>query len=70
MTNVIEELADISDPLEYNMKLVEMHLIEENPEQIEQCLRLYTEDVVWEAPTRGVKYKGKELIKKKLPSAL
>lgn len=56
-------LEDIKDPLAYNMKLVEMHLMEENPSQIDECLRLYTEDAVWEAPTRGVSYVGKQSIK-------
>jgi ketosteroid isomerase-like protein len=60
----LEEIAHIKDPIEYNMRLVDMHLHEENPEQIDECLRLYTDDVVWEAPTRGVAYHGKEAIKK------
>jgi len=60
----LEELAHIDDPIEYNLKLVDMHLHEENPTQIDECLRLYTDDVVWEAPTRGVAYSGKEAIKK------
>lgn len=60
----LEELAHIDDPIEYNLKLVDMHLHEENPSHIDECLRLYTDDVVWEAPTRGVKYHGKQDIKK------
>lgn len=60
----LEELSHIDDPIEYNMKLVDMHHREENPAQIDECLRLYTDDVVWEAPTRGVAYYGKQEIKK------
>jgi ketosteroid isomerase-like protein len=56
-------LESIKDPISYNMKLVEMHLMEENPSQIDECLRLYTDDAVWEAPTRGVRYTGKQSIK-------
>lgn len=60
----LEELSDVTDPIEYNMKLVDMHLHEENPDQLEECMRLYTDDAVWEAPTRGVKYVGKKEIMK------
>jgi hypothetical protein len=41
-----------------------MHLEEENPERIDQCIRLYTDDAEWEAPTRLVNYRGRETIKK------
>ena len=41
-----------------------MHLEEENPERIDQCIRLYTDDAEWEAPTRLVNYRGRETMKK------
>jgi hypothetical protein len=41
-----------------------MHLQEENPDRIDECIRLYTDDAVWEAPARKVSYQGRELIKK------
>jgi len=41
-----------------------MHLQEENPDRINECIRLYTEDAVWEAPARLVSYQGRETIKK------
>ena len=41
-----------------------MHLQEENPDRIDECIRLYTEDAVWEAPARLVSYQGRETIKK------
>jgi hypothetical protein len=59
----MKSLSEITDQIEYNMTLVQMHLTEENPQQIDQCLRLYTDDAVWEAPARGVKYVGKQSIK-------
>jgi hypothetical protein len=46
------------------LDLIEMHLQEENPERIDACIRLYTEDAEWEAPARLVTYKGRETIKK------
>ena len=49
---------------EYANDIVNMHLQEENPERIDECIRLYTEDAVWETPARGVSYKGREAIKK------
>ena len=48
----------------YAMDLIDRHLHEENPEQIDACMRLYTEDAVWEAPSRGVRYVGQQEIKK------
>jgi hypothetical protein len=46
------------------LDLIEMHLQEENPERIDECIRLYTDDAEWEAPARRVTYKGRETIKK------
>jgi len=47
----------------YALDLVDMHLHEENPERIDECIRLYTPDAVWECPARGVSYTGRERIK-------
>jgi hypothetical protein len=52
------------EAIQYAMDLVEQHFHEENPDQIEACMRLYTADAVWAAPARGVAYKGHEEIKK------
>lgn len=51
------------DRCQYAMDLVDMHLYEENPERIDECLKLYTPDAVWEAPARGVTYVGRAKIK-------
>jgi len=48
---------------QYALDLVDMHLHEENPERIDECLKLYAEDAVWEAPARGVAYEGRARIK-------
>jgi hypothetical protein len=47
----------------YALDLVDMHLHEENPERIDECLKLYTEDAVWECPARRVRYVGRQKIK-------
>jgi hypothetical protein len=47
----------------YAADLVELHLHEENPERIDECLKLYAEDAVWECPARRVSYVGREKIK-------
>lgn len=52
------------EKIQHALDLVEMHLQEENPERIDECIRLYTEDAVWEAPARKVAYQGRDLIKK------
>ena len=48
---------------QYAIELVDMHLHEENPERIDECLKLYAPDAVWEAPARGVTYVGRAKIK-------
>jgi ketosteroid isomerase-like protein len=48
---------------QYALDLVAMHLEEENPERIDECIKLYTEDAVWDTPARGVTYTGREQIK-------
>jgi hypothetical protein len=52
------------EKVRHALDLVQMHLEEENPERIDECIRLYTEDAEWEAPARLVNYKGRETIKK------
>jgi hypothetical protein len=47
----------------YALDLVDMHLHEENPERIDECIRLYTADAVWECPARRVSYAGRQKIK-------
>jgi hypothetical protein len=49
---------------QYALDLVGMHLHEENPDRIDECIKLYAKDAVWETPARAVSYKGREAIKK------
>jgi hypothetical protein len=77
MTSVIERARSTVDQLlatrervksyeerrQYALDLVDLHLHEENPERIDECLKLYTEDAVWECPARGVRYVGRQQIK-------
>ena len=52
------------EKVQHALDVVSMHLQEENPDRIDECIRLYTEDAVWEAPARLVSYQGRETIKK------
>lgn len=52
------------EKVRHALDVVEMHLQEENPDRIDECIRLYTDDAVWEAPARKVSYAGRDLIKK------
>jgi hypothetical protein len=47
----------------YALELVDLHLHEENPERIDECIKLYTEDAVWECPARRVRYVGRARIR-------
>jgi hypothetical protein len=48
---------------QYAADLVDLHLHEENPERIDECLKLYAEDAVWECPARRVSYVGRQKIR-------
>lgn len=48
---------------QYALDLVDMHLHEENPDRIDECIKLYSEDAEWEAPARRVLYSGRQKIK-------
>lgn len=52
------------EKVRHALDVVELHLQEENPDRIDECIRLYTDDAVWEAPARKVSYQGRDLIKK------
>ncbi len=52
-----------SERARYALDLVDMHLHEENPERIDECIKLYTEDAIWDAPARSVSYAGRAKIK-------
>lgn len=58
------KLRTYDEKVRHALDLVQMHLEEENPERIDECIRLYTDDAEWEAPARGISYTGPEKIKK------
>ena len=56
-------LSTYEDKVQYALDLARQHLQEENPDQIEHAMRLYTDDIIWEAPARGIIYYGKDAVK-------
>ena len=40
----------------HNLKVVEAHFHNENPESVDKALALYAPNIVWEAPFRGQVY--------------
>ena len=51
-------LNTYEEKVEHALALVQMHFDSENPERIDECIRLYTDDAVWESPTRRANYAG------------
>jgi hypothetical protein len=51
-------LRTYEDRAQHALDLVRMHFELENPERIDECIRLYSDDAEWEAPARRVSYKG------------
>jgi ketosteroid isomerase-like protein len=47
-----------------NLALVEGHFHSELRNEIESALALYTDDIVWEGPARGVRFVGKAAVEK------
>lgn len=45
--------------IERNMKVVDAHFHNENPETVENAIALYGDTISWEAPTRGLVYSNK-----------
>ncbi|HXY14954.1 MAG TPA: nuclear transport factor 2 family protein [Terriglobales bacterium] len=69
-SNLVEQLLGrrhtpktYEERCQYALDLVDMHLHEENPDDIDECIKLYADNAVWEAPARGVMYTGRERIK-------
>ena len=52
-----------AEATDHALKIVGLHLREENPEDIEHCMSYYTDDVIWEIPGRGIQYTGKQSVK-------
>jgi len=49
--------------IDHNLRVVEAHFHNENPEDVEKAIALYAPEVVWEAPFRGQIYKDHAEVK-------
>jgi SnoaL-like domain len=47
-----------------NLAAVEVHFHNENPEGIDLAVSVYTDDIVWEVPARGLVLRDRETVKK------
>ncbi len=47
-----------------NLDAVEAHFHSEAANAVDQAIAMYTEDIVWEAPARGLLFHGKEEVAK------
>ncbi len=48
------------DIIAANLATVEAHFHSEAANEVDEALKLYTDDVVWEAPARNLVFQGKE----------
>ena len=46
--------------IDANLAAVEAHFHSEAANEVEKALELYTDDIVWESPARGLVFRGKE----------
>lgn len=47
-----------------NLAVVEAHFHNEHPDRIDEALRLYTDDIVWEGPSRGQVYRDAATVRR------
>ncbi len=52
----------VQDTVTNNLAVVEAHFHSEAANEIEQALKLYTEDIIWEAPATQLVFKGKQAV--------
>ena len=50
------------DKVVANLAAVESHFHSEEVNEVEKALDLYTDDIIWEAPARGIRIVGKEAV--------
>ena len=50
--------------IERNLAAVEQHFHNENPEGIDLAVGVYTDDIVWEVPARGLVIRDKEAVRR------
>jgi hypothetical protein len=46
-----------------NLAVVEAHFHNENPDDVDKAVALYTDDIIWEAPSRGQVYRSAAEVK-------
>lgn len=44
----------LAEIIERNVRVVDLHFHSENPDDVEKAVALYTDDITWEAPSRGL----------------
>ena len=50
------------DIVSENLAVVEAHFHSEAANEVEEAVKLYTEDIVWEAPNRNLVFVGKDAV--------
>ncbi|GAA5088257.1 ketosteroid isomerase-like protein [Thermocatellispora tengchongensis] len=57
-------MSDTVNPvIQRNLETVEAHFHNENPDDVDKAIALYTDDIVWEAPSRGQVYYNSAAVK-------
>ncbi len=50
------------DIIQANLATVEAHFHSEAANEVDEALKLYTDDIIWEAPARNLLFQGKEAV--------
>lgn len=56
-------MTNSEDVIARNIETVQAHFHNENPDDVDKAVALYTDDIVWEAPSRGQVYRSAAEVK-------
>lgn len=57
-------ITDREEIIARNLAAVDVHFHNENVDQIDIAVGIYTDDIVWEVPARGLVYRDRETVKR------
>jgi hypothetical protein len=63
MTTTPLSASDRAALIARNIEAVDQHFHNENPEGIDMAIAVYSDDIVWEVPARGLVYRDAEQVK-------
>ena len=64
MQGIVDDDLGRDEVIARNLAVVEAHFHNEHPDRIDEALALYTDDIVWEGPSRGQVYRDTATVRR------